>query len=563
MPDVIMDSVQTQGVGFAPILKCYFERCNIQNIIDDNVHLDPRRKVLTHGEACVSMITAILFKTLQLYRICKFATDTNVLNVILPHINPCEYFDDRMADTLDAVYDYGLGNLEMILTREMISEFKIASEICHNDTTSGSVYGQYNKEHAEGINITFGHSKKHRKDLKQFVWSMSVSDDSAFPLFQQAYNGNTADVTTYVEQWMHLVDLLDRTDFLYVADSKLITKENMAHIIDNDGYFIAPAPLYESYKKAFFSALDDHHQEVLIPYKKQVNRGFETPLSFSYDQKEYDIRMIILYDQGLASRKRHALDNRVEKTRQAFAELETKLNAYRLKNKESIEKACDSILNKYQSAEFFSYTISNDPVITYKNKTKGRPAKGKKPEKIKIVTDHFNVELHFNEMAFEKEQYRCGYYPLFTNKPQKDLTIEDAMMAHKDQYKSEHINRRAKSGFSLEPIYIHTPKRIEAFLFLFKIALQLIILIERTARNNIETRDKGLDNFMPNRKDVRNPSVEYLLKTFEYVVIGEMTLPDGNSCGFISDITPLQKDILKILDVPAYFFSYKYLFDTS
>lgn len=329
MPDVIMESVQTQGVGFAPILKRYFERCNIQNIIDDNVHLDPRRKILTHGEACVSMITAILFQTLQLYRICKFATDTNVLNVILPHINPCEFFDDRMADTLDAVYDYGLGNLEMLLTRKMITEFKITSEICHNDTTSGSVYGQYNKEHAEGINITFGHSKKHRKDLKQFVWSMSVSDDFAFPLFQQAYNGNTADVTTYVEQWMHLVDLLDRTDFLYVADSKLITKENMAHIIDNDGYFIAPAPMYESYKKAFFSALDDHHQEVLIPYKKQVNRGFETPFSFSYDQKEYDIRMIILYDQGLASRKRHALDNRVEKTREAFAELETKLNAYR------------------------------------------------------------------------------------------------------------------------------------------------------------------------------------------------------------------------------------------
>lgn len=166
-------------------------------------------------------------------------------------------------------------------------------------------------------------------------------------------------------------------------------------------------------------------------------------------------------------------------------------------------------------------------------------------------------------MAFEKEQYCCGYYPLFMNKPQKDLTIEDAMMAHKDQYKSEHINRKAKSGFSLEPIYIHTPKRIEAFLFLFKIALQLIILIERTARNNIETRDKGLDNFMPNRKDVRNPSAEYLLKTFDYVVRGEMNLPDGNSCGFISDMTPLQRDILEILEVPSCFYSYEYLFDTS
>ena len=103
--------------------------------------------------------------------------------------------------------------------------------MCHNDTTSASVYGQYNKKTSEGINITFGHSKKHRQDLKQFIWSMSVSSDSAFPLFQQAYNGNTADVNTYVEQWTHLVDLLDRFDFLYVADSKLITKEAVNRIL--------------------------------------------------------------------------------------------------------------------------------------------------------------------------------------------------------------------------------------------------------------------------------------------------------------------------------------------
>jgi hypothetical protein len=67
MPDVIIKSVQTQGVGFAPILRCYFDRCRIQQIIDHNVPLDPRRKVLSHGDACVAMITGILFQVLQLW----------------------------------------------------------------------------------------------------------------------------------------------------------------------------------------------------------------------------------------------------------------------------------------------------------------------------------------------------------------------------------------------------------------------------------------------------------------------------------------------------------------
>lgn len=98
------------------------------------------------------------------------------------------------------------------------------------------------------------------------------------------------------------------------------------------------------------------------------------------------------------------------------------------------------------------------------------------------------------------------------------------MMSHKNQYKSEHTYRRSKTNLNLEPIYLHKPERIESCLFLFKIALQIIVLIERTARQNIELRDKGLDKFMPNKKNVRNPKTEYLLCEFQYVVSGQITM---------------------------------------
>ena len=175
----------------------------------------------------------------------------------------------------------------------MIDVFKIESQACHNDTTSLSMYGDADNNKTEhSIQVTFGHSKKHRKDLKQLIWSMSVSSDHAFPLFQQAYSGNTADATTYVEQWQRLIDLLGRRDFLYVADSKLITHQTMAHIHDNDGFFVAPAPMYESYKKVFEDALDSHDRQWLIPYKQRFNRGFEVPMDFKYENKDYRLRMI-------------------------------------------------------------------------------------------------------------------------------------------------------------------------------------------------------------------------------------------------------------------------------
>jgi hypothetical protein len=52
-------------MGFGPILRYYFDQCGIARIIDDHVELDPSRKILTHGQAAVAMITEILFQVMQ------------------------------------------------------------------------------------------------------------------------------------------------------------------------------------------------------------------------------------------------------------------------------------------------------------------------------------------------------------------------------------------------------------------------------------------------------------------------------------------------------------------
>jgi len=564
MPKPVINQVHTKPVGFAPILAHYFDQCGIVDIVDAHVPTDPRRKVLTHGQACIAMITGILFQAMQLYRICQFARETTVLDALLPGIAPHDYFDDRLADTLDALYDFGLGNLEAMLTSNMIEAFDINTDICHNDTTCAFMYGDADKRRSDrGITITFGYSKQYRKDLKQLVWSLSVSSDSAFPLFQQAYSGNTADVDTYVEQWHHLIDLLGKRDFLFVGDSKVASRQNMAHIHDHQGFFISPLPMYASYEKALTDALDQHDREVLIPYKERINRGFEVPLVVNHEDTAYPFRMIVLFDHGLFHRKRKSLDQRIEKTRSAFDELSSRLNAYRLKEEAAIDKACQAILKKYKTGDVFEYTLYNEPLVTYKNSKRGRPSATLPLEKVPVITDRFRIDLRFNQSAYDQAISRAGYYPLVTNQPASKLSIKDAMMANKNQYKVEHAYRRSKSGYQLEPIYLHTPERIETYLFLFKIALQVIVLIERAARKNIQARDKGLEDFMPNRKDYRTPKAEYLLQKFEHVVSGNMRLPDGENYGFVSELTELQSDILAILDVPKHCYSYEYLFDSS
>jgi len=564
MPQISVNNVHTKPLGFAPILAHYFNKCGIVDIVDEHVPTDPRRKVLTHGQACIAMITAILFQVMQLYRICQFAKETTVLDVLLPGIAPQEYFDDRLADTLDALYDFGLGNLETMITSTIIDAFDIQTEICHNDTTCALLFGDADRRRSDqSITITFGYSKQYRQDLKQLVWSLSVSSDSAFPLFQQAYSGNTADVDTYVQQWHNLIDLLGRRDFLFVGDSKVATRENLAHIHDHGGFFISPLPMYATYQKAFSDALAQHDAEHLIFYKGRFNRGFEAPLVIRHENTEYLFRMIIVFDHGLFHRKTKSLDHRIAKTQKAFDELSSRINTYRLKTAAAIDIACKQILKQFKTGDFFEYTLHNDPLITYKNTKRGRPSANRPMEKAAVVQDRFRIDLRINQEAIDQAVSQAGYYPLVTNQSASRLSIEDAMMAHKNQYKVEHTYRRSKSGYELEPIYLHTPDRIESYLFLFKIALQIIVLIERAARQNIRARDKGLDNFMPNKKDYRTPRAEYLLQKFEHVVSGQMCLPNGRSYGFVSKLTDLQSDILAILEVPEHCYSYAWLFDSS
>lgn len=76
---------------------------------------------------------------IELYRIWKFATEKTVLEVILPKIEAGQHFDDRLADTLDALFDYGIGNLDLLITGNMIDVFHIASNACCNDATSVSM----------------------------------------------------------------------------------------------------------------------------------------------------------------------------------------------------------------------------------------------------------------------------------------------------------------------------------------------------------------------------------------------------------------------------------------
>jgi transposase len=157
--------------------------------------------------------------------------------------------DDRVGRCLERVFAALDTPLIMDVVTHVVSEFKLSLDELHNDSTTVSFFGDHaDAESEQTVNghsvpaITWGHSKDHRPDLKQLLYILTVSNDGGVPIYFQAASGNVVDDQTHQATWRILKELVGRADFVYVADCKLATTEQMNDIARQGGRFSTVLP---------------------------------------------------------------------------------------------------------------------------------------------------------------------------------------------------------------------------------------------------------------------------------------------------------------------------------
>jgi len=94
--------------------------------------------------------------------------------------------DDCLGRTLDWLYEHDVTTLFAGLALQARRRFGIAAQHLHIDTTSFSVSGEYASKEEEGdpvpIAITYGYSRDHREDLKQWMLALASTHDGDIPL---------------------------------------------------------------------------------------------------------------------------------------------------------------------------------------------------------------------------------------------------------------------------------------------------------------------------------------------------------------------------------------------
>ena len=156
--------------------------------------------------------------------------------------------DDQIGRALDQLFHADRASVLTAVVVNAVRTFHLELDQLHNDSTTVTFSGDYAGATAPPVadrptlHITHGHNKDHRPDLKQLLFVLTVSDDGTVPVHYRALDGQTSDVATHVDTWNTLRQIVGRPDYLYVADSKLCSRESLAHLAAHQGRFITVLP---------------------------------------------------------------------------------------------------------------------------------------------------------------------------------------------------------------------------------------------------------------------------------------------------------------------------------
>ena len=190
MEKIVPENLTFSEVGHLPIIKDFTKKIRLVETLDTMVD---SQMDLSPGITVLAMVLDTLSGRTPLYRLEEFFQE-KATELILGHdVKPELFCDYNVGRVLDKIFDTGTQKVFSQIAQNAIGVFDIDPRRLHFDTTSISVFGDYDFSDSS-LNITYGHSKDKRPDLKQFLISMLCVDRN-IPILGTSEDGNASDKT--------------------------------------------------------------------------------------------------------------------------------------------------------------------------------------------------------------------------------------------------------------------------------------------------------------------------------------------------------------------------------
>lgn len=548
----------SHSVGAIPLLTRIMDRMHLEPLLQQHVPDSDRRTQPATAKVLKLLVCNLLVSREPVYGVAEWASNyaPDVLGFKpeeLEHLN-----DDRVGRSLDRLFAALDSELVMTVVRQVVQEFDVSLNELHNDSTSISFFGAYPDAQQEGLMhqrttpaITWGHSKDHRPDLKQLLYTLTVTDDGGVPIYFQTQSGNTTDDTTHQATWKILSELVGRTDFLYVADCKLATTENMNDIARQNGRFISilPATRKESTQfrqrmrekphtltwRELYQLRDDQH-EVIDTLSACTDdllsaEGFRLHWIFSTRKQAHDTAArVSLTDRAM----------------RCLAELRERLVAprTRFRQRDKVDQAVQEILTEYGVQEWLIVEVQEAEQESYQQEHRGRPNQDTKYKR--SVRTQYTCSWQIDASALADAAKSDGVFPLITNV--KDWDARQVLEAYKRQPVIEKRFSQLKTDFCVAPVYLKNVGRIAGLLGVYFFALLVQTLLERELRRAMRAQRVTSLPLYPEGRPCSRPTTRQTIDVFENIQRHTIQRQGEEEEMIVTDLSALQRQLLELLN---------------
>jgi len=550
-------------VAHLPLVRDAIECLGINGVINRLLPGDGR--MMVRDADCVTlMILNILHGRVALYRMNEWLATTDVEVVLGRDCSPEDFYDDRLAGTLDRLAELGTDD---VLTEVVIGYLR--SKACpdeytaHSDTTTLKLYGDYDVEPQHGApRPDYGHSKDHRPDLKQLVYGMTLQGAVGVPMCISMFDGNTADPVANRFQINRLAGLLPpQHDVTLVHDCKLFDPKTLGNVLDSAFHFVTLVPRSYNLRRELVEwALQDHEEMPELAreagrtkaHPDRVYRGVSTTRPFDIvgpdtgDQSR-TFRFLVVESAQLAAAFENTLKDKLERDRKRYKKAVARID----QRKFGCETDAKLAVQKLTDPRYHQATVVVvSEVETLPRKRRGRPKTGEEAptqtvHRVKLVS------LEVDDELVEQARIHARHFVLATDHLDAETWPDQRILR---EYHHQHIIeghtgfRWLKGPAAVAPMFLKTPHRIAALGLVFILALMVRNYIQWKLRSRLAE----LDEFLPNMNDqpTQYPTTESAFRLFTHVSVILITVGDTVVNRILHGTTEHTRKVLMLLEMP-------------
>ena len=503
-----ISEIEIKNIDHLGIVAGIIDSIGLVEIINKYCGKEADEKISSGHVVKAMILNGLGFVSSPLYLFSEFFKDKPCEHLIGEGVK-AEYLNDyKLGRVMDKLFIKGLTEIFLAISMNVKKQFDISSKTSHLDSSSLHVHGKYNNslpdviinrnsediiKAPQAIEITYGYSRDHRPDLKQFIIELISSGDGDIPMFFEAASGNKADSSNFPKIFSKYKEKIKDNDDLMVADAALYNAKNINLL--SGMKWLCRVPLTIGIAKELVSTLlsTDFIVSSLPGYyycKRIINYG------------GIEQRWLVVESSERKNSDLRKLEKRISKSK-----INASNNLKKLLNSEfkSEQEAIQSVKNlnkklKYHQIDNIEYKITK--------------SKNKKEQK---TFYQVNASISENINAIKMAYNSAGRFILATNILEEESLSNDDMIS---EYKAQQSCERG-FGFIKDPlffadsIFLKSPERIEAMAMIMGLCLLVYTLAQREIRKALSASKSTIKNQLG--KAINNPTMRLIFQRFQSI----------------------------------------------